>query len=59
LRKFESVAHELWVNTTAKHAGVPFIAEAKIGAWREKFAPVSITLVESTWGHLMPPSDAS
>jgi len=50
----ESVEHELWVTTRGKRADVPFIGEARAGAWREKLPLASVAPIQSTWGQLMP-----
>lgn len=53
MRALEKSQHEKWITTKGHRTDVPFVADAKAGAWRQKLPKSAAVLIESAWTDLI------
>jgi hypothetical protein len=53
MRKLEQTQARLWSSTKDTRQDVPFVREAKAGAWKTQLPAASVVEIESAWGNLM------
>jgi hypothetical protein len=53
MRSLEKHQGDRWVVTKGKRKDVPFVGEAKAGAWRSSLSKSCVAQIESAWGPLM------
>lgn len=53
VRTLEQTQGDYWASTKGRRKDIPFVGDAKSGAWRSVLSQSSVDLIESAWGPLM------